>query len=497
MQQPLLQMVGISCSFPGVKALDNVDFAVLRRGEVHALLGENGAGKSTLMKILAGVQHKNAGRIIFQGTRILERVNPQEATKAGISMIFQEFSLFPQLSVAENIYLPLTGKQPIQKQKMTRLAVESLEKLNAQISPTALVKDLTVAEQQMVEIAKALSRKTNLIIMDEPTSALSDKETQVLFDIIKTLSQQEIGIILITHRLNEIMAVAEKVTVLRDGKLIGTTDVSKVTVDELVQMMVGRKLDDSIRSSVSPGETFLEVKNFTKKGEFNNISFKVHQGEILGVAGLLGSGRTEVAKAVFGVNHKDKGELLIKGQKVVISSPIEAIRNKIAFLTEDRKREGLVLDMSVSSNITLPIVKKISHFKFLKSNEEKRISELYLKELNIRPNSTTNQAKQLSGGNQQKVVLGKWLASDPDILIIDEPTRGIDIGAKMEIYLLLRKLADGGKAILMISSDLPEILKLSDRILVMHEGCITGEFLRNEATEEKIMLCATGQSCRG
>lgn len=492
MEQSLLEMKDICRSFPGVKALDNVSFSV-NSGEIHALLGENGAGKSTLMKILAGVLPKESGHIFFKGKRILEKAHPQEAAREGISMIFQEFSLFPQLSVAENIFLSTVHWKPLNWKKMIIRSREILESLDAKISPQTLVGDLTVPEQQLVEIAKALSKKVNLIIMDEPTSALSDKETNALFERMRLLIKQEIGIILITHRLNELFEVANRVTVLRDGKNIGTVNIQDAKTEDLIQMMVGRKIDASSISSLNTkGNIIFEVKGLTKKNLFEDISFSIRQGEVLGVSGLMGSGRTEVAKTIFGVLHKDFGEIIIKGRPITILSPLDAINAGIAFLTEDRKREGLVLEMGITHNITLPILKSVSQSSLIKRNKEMEIASVFKKELNIRTPTLNRKVRYLSGGNQQKVVLAKWLASKSDVLILDEPTRGIDVGSKMEIYLLIRKLAEKGKAILMISSDLPEIMKVSDRIMVMHEGKVTGFFNRDKVTEKEIMLCATG-----
>ncbi len=497
----LLEMKGITKNFSGVKALDKVDFT-LKEGEIHALIGENGAGKSTLMKILIGVLHKDEGHILLNGREILRKPSPKEAQRLGISMIFQEFSLFPHLSVSENIALSSSGSMFISRQEWREKARNILSVLGVSIDENTLVGELTVAEQQVVEIAKALSLNARILIMDEPTSALSREEVEKLFALLRSLKAQGVSIVLISHRIQEIFEIAERVTVLRDGKKVDTRELENVTQDELVKMMVGRDVDVSLiipetgSKACSEKKIVLEVNKLTGKPFFEDVTFHLYEKEVLGVAGLMGSGRTEVAKAIFGFIPHSQGEIKIEDKLVSISSPKEAIGLGIAYLSEDRKREGLVLGMSVWENITLPILDVLKGgLGLLPKKKEYEIASKYKEELRIRTPNIFKKVKYLSGGNQQKVVLAKWLAANSKILILDEPTRGIDVGAKMEIWHLIRELAkESGKSLIVISSELPEILRVSDRILVMHAGRVMGILTREEASEEKIMWYATGHS---
>lgn len=501
----LLQMEGISKSFPGVKALAEVDLEVYR-GEILALVGENGAGKTTLMEILnphpapTGFYRQDKGRIFFKGKEIKIR-NPLEAQKIGISFIHQHFNLAPNLSVAENILL---GREPrkggllgiVDKTKMEEQAGELLNKLDVKIPVETLVEDLGVAQKQMVEIAKALSLNAQLIIMDEPTSALAENEVRILFEVAHRLKSDGISLVFITHRLEEIFKISDRIIVLRDGKRVGSLDTEEATMDKVVKMMVGRTLNIFPKMIPQIGETVLEMKNLSCNGVIKNVSFEVKKGEILGFSGLVGAGRTETVRALFGVDRKDEGEIYVEGNRVEINSPRDAIRTGLGLVPEDRQLQGLILLLAVKENITLPGLDKISHWIVINRKEEDKVASFYIDKLRIQTSGLLQPVKGLSGGNQQKVVLAKWLALRPKVLILDEPTRGIDVGSKAEIHILMGELARKGIGIIMISSELPEILKMSDRILVMAEGEITGEFSREEATQEKIMSCAV-KSQRG
>lgn len=501
----LLQMEGISKSFPGVKALAEVDLEVYR-GEILALVGENGAGKTTLMEILnphpapTGFYRQDKGRIFFKSEEIKIR-NPLEAQKIGISFIHQHFNLAPNLSVAENILL---GREPrkggllgiVDKTKMEEQAGELLNKLDVKIPVETLVEDLGVAQKQMVEIAKALSLNAQLIIMDEPTSALAENEVRILFEVAHRLKSDGISLVFITHRLEEIFKISDRIIVLRDGKRVGSLDTEEATMDKVVKMMVGRTLNIFPKMIPQIGETVLEMKNLSCNGVIKNVSFEVKKGEILGFSGLVGAGRTETVRALFGVDRKDEGEIYVEGNRVEINSPRDAIRTGLGLVPEDRQLQGLILLLAVKENITLPGLDKISHWIVINRKEEDKVASFYIDKLRIQTSGLLQPVKGLSGGNQQKVVLAKWLALRPKVLILDEPTRGIDVGSKAEIHILMGELARKGIGIIMISSELPEILKMSDRILVMAEGEITGEFSREEATQEKIMSCAV-KSQRG
>jgi ribose transport system ATP-binding protein len=491
---PLLEMRRISKTFPGVVALDDVDFE-LRRGEVHILLGENGAGKSTLMKILSGAYQKSAGQIILNGLDV-EIKNPKHAQTLGISTIYQEFNLVPHLSVGENIFL---GREPtrllglIDQRAIFHEAARVLNSLGVTLDPRRPVRELGVAEQQMVEIAKALSLDAQILIMDEPTSALTENEIRELFAAIRRLKEKGVSIVYISHRIEELFEIGDRVTVLRDGRCVGTRDVRTISKSELIRMMVNRDLSEQFPKERAPrGEEVLRVEGLSRKGVLEDISFSLYRGEVLGIAGLLGAGRTELARAIFGLDRVDAGTIYIKGVPQRINSPRGAIASGLGFLTEDRKSQGLVLPLSVKENLCLPSLGKFSQWGVVDADEERRVASRYVKDMRIRTPSLDQKVVYLSGGNQQKVVLSKWLCCEAEIFIFDEPTRGVDVGAKAEIYQLMNQLTASGVAIIMISSELPEVLGMSDRILVMHRGKITGEFSAGEATQEKILQCALG-----
>lgn len=501
---PLLRMEGISKFFPGVQALNGVSLEVFP-GECLALVGENGAGKSTLMKILSGVYLPDEGHLVFGGEP-LTLSSPRQAQDFGISIIYQEFNLMPNLTVMENVFV---GREPerfgfVRQASMARQTRELLRQLGVRLRPDAIVRDLSVADQQMVEIAKALSTNARLVIMDEPTSALSETEVTTLFQMIRQLKAQGLGIIFITHRLDEVFKIADRVTVLRDGRNAGEARVQEVTPDWIVRMMVGRELGDLFQKEaavVAVGAApALEIRGLSRTGTMrdaaaivlNDVSLTVRSGEIVGLAGLVGSGRTEVVRAVFGADPFDRGEILIDGIHVQIRSPRDAIRHGIGLVPEDRKTQALVLDLTVRENITLASLSRLVRFGFVLRGKERARAREFVQALRIRTPSLDQRAINLSGGNQQKVVIAKWLALRPRVLIMDEPTRGIDIGAKAEVHHLMSELAGQGVAILMISSELPEVLGMSDRVLVMRQGRIAGELLRADATQERIMTLATG-----
>jgi inositol transport system ATP-binding protein len=491
----ILQALNISKSFPGVKALDRVQLNI-EKGKVHALMGENGAGKSTLMKILMGMYPPDSGTIYFKGVQVaFSGVN--EAIKNGFSMIHQELFPFPHLTVAENIFManePTSGFPGwINRKKLNRDAQSLLNKLGVNISAHMPMKHCSIAEMQMVEIAKAMCNKSEVIIMDEPTSAISEREVTILFDIIKGLRQQGIAIIYISHKMDEIHRISDTITVMRDGKYISTHDTAETSNEQLVSLIVGRSLDTVFEKKVTvPGEVVLSVSELVGK-KFKNINFSVRKGEILGISGLMGAGRTEIVNAIFGLEKIYSGEIFVKGKKVSIKSPADAIRVGIGLVSEDRKRFGLVLSSSVKNNITLAALGKCSRGPLLNIKKECSIADEQIAKLGIKTPSKNQEIKYLSGGNQQKVVLAKVLLNDPDIIILDEPTRGIDIGAKSEVYKLVFKLAREGKAVIVISSELLEILGLSDRILVIQEGIIKTELTRDAATQELIMKHAMAQ----
>ncbi|MED0701341.1 MAG: D-xylose ABC transporter ATP-binding protein [Bacillaceae bacterium] len=497
MSAQLLRMEGISKSFPGVKALSKVRLD-LNYGEVLALVGENGAGKSTLMKILSGVYQKDEGEIYLEGNKV-EIPNAKAAQEMGISIIHQELNLMPDLTVAQNIFIgrePRTGFNFFLKEKeLNEKTAELLEKLNINLNPKETVSDLTVAKQQMVEIAKALSYNAKIIVMDEPTAALTESEIKTLFDLIENLKNKGVGIIYISHRMEELKVISDRITVMRDGQYIDTLYTKDTDMKKVISLMVGRHIQDESRPTTTvskEAETVLEVKNLSTKNFLENISFTLKKGEILGFAGLMGAGRTEVARAIFGADKIDEGQIFINGKEVKINKPEDAVKHGIAYLSEDRKRYGLMLEMDVNSNILISSLSNyVNWLTFVNDSKGYVTSEEYVKSLKIKTPSIKQLAKNLSGGNQQKIVIAKWLAKNCDILIFDEPTRGIDVGAKTEIYQLLNELAQQGKSIIMISSELPEILRMSHRIIVMCEGRITGELTNEEASQEKIMDYAT------
>lgn len=492
----LLEMKEISKSFPGVRVLDNVQLTLMR-GEVLALMGENGAGKSTLMKILGGIYEKDSGSITVKGKQLEQEMTGDLAAKLGIAIIHQELNLIPHLSVAENIFLGREftyGKTKIVNWRLMRQeAKRYLSQLGMDVNPDTPVGELSVGQQQLVEIAKALSIQADILVLDEPTAALTNREIESLFEVIAGLKSKGVGMIYISHRMEEIFQISDRITVLRDGQYVGTKETATTNMDELVKMMVGREIKDRFpKVSIAAGAERLRVENLSRRGKLEPISFSLRSGEILGIAGLMGAGRTELARSLFGADRFDQGKIFVDGKQVKISKPSDAIRAGIALITEDRKGEGLILSQTVRENVALPNLDSLSTFRVMNRGKESALTEQLIKQLLIKTNGTEQTVGSLSGGNQQKVVIGKWLATEPKILILDEPTRGVDIGAKKEIYDVMNRLAEQGVAIIMISSELPEVLGMSDRILVMHEGRLTGEFTREEATQEKIMHAAAG-----
>ncbi|HET6411615.1 MAG TPA: sugar ABC transporter ATP-binding protein [Anaeromyxobacter sp.] len=492
---PLVQMEGVDKSFPGVQALSQARFELLP-GEVHALVGENGAGKSTLMKILAGVYSKDAGRIVYKG-REVEVPSPRAAQLLGVCMIHQELNLMPHLTVAQNVFI---GREPRQRlgfvldeREINARAQELLDLMNLDLDPKARVADLTVAKQQMVEIVKALSYNSEVLIMDEPTAALTDTEIADLFRIIRQLKQKGVGVVHISHRLEELKQISDRITVMRDGKTVDTVATGEVTIERIISMMVGRIIyEASPEVPENPSrEVVLEVKNLRRGRVIQDVNFKLHRGEILGFAGLVGAGRTEVARAIFGADAREGGEVFVEGKKVDIRTPADAVRHGIAYLSEDRKRYGLALGMDVETNMVLAAMRRfLGWLGWVSTADTRANADKYVAALRIRTPSAKQLARNLSGGNQQKLVVGKWLTADTQVLIFDEPTRGIDVGAKSEIYKLLNDLARQGKSIIMISSELPELLRMSHRIVVMCEGRVTGE-LAAGPTQEEVMTYAT------
>ena len=495
----LLTMEGINKSFSGVKVLENVQFS-LRQGEVHALMGENGAGKSTLMKILSGIYSKDAGSIRIRGTESVAS-SPKTAQALGVAIIHQELNMIPDLSILENMFLGREFKWGrtgfVNWAKMRSEAKNYLQQLGMDLNPDRRVGELSVGQQQMVEIAKALSMHAKILVLDEPTAALTKREIEKLFQLIETLKTQGVGMIYISHRMEEIFQISDRITVLRDGRYIGTRDTNVTTMDELVQMMVGREIKERFpKVETEIGEERLRVEALSQEGKLYNINLNVRAGEILGISGLMGAGRSELAKALFGVG-KYQGKIFVNGQPVTIKNPADAIRVGMALITEDRKGEGLVPDLSVRENLALSNLRSLSRFGFISHRMEEDFVDDSIQKLKVKVHDSGQWVSSLSGGNQQKVVIGKWLGTQPSVLILDEPTRGVDIGAKREIYDLMNQLVQKGVAIVMISSELPEVLGMSDRVLVMHEGRITGEFSRENATQETIMIAATGGKSHG
>ena len=497
MNDTVLRMKGISKSFSGVSVLDKVDFN-LKRGEVHVLIGENGAGKSTLMKILAGVYHRNEGEIFLQDQsgelKSVEIENPKAALEMGISMVFQEFNLMENMTIAENVFI---GYEPVKRGILDRRTMfdrtkKWLEQVGLeQVSPQKVVASLTIAQKQCVEIAKCLSHGAKIIILDEPTSSLSEKEVEALFKLIRSLQEKGVSIVYISHRMEEVFDLGQRITVFRDGRLIDTVNTAETCQSKLVKMMIGRELtDESHAHEYRPGrDVVLEGKNLSVGKFGKKLDFKAYKGEILAIFGLVGAGRTELANIIFGITPPGEGLLLRNGKKINIHSPSGAIRNKIGLVPEDRKLLGLVTKLNVRDNLTLTKLRNLSWI--LKSNEqESKITQEYIDRLSIVTSDQNQIVQNLSGGNQQKVVIAKWLTMDLDILILDEPTRGVDVGAKAEIYEIMRKLAESGVAIIMISSDLPEVLRVSHRVLVMHDGEVKLEAPTKELDQNIIMHAA-------
>ncbi|THE13962.1 sugar ABC transporter ATP-binding protein [Bacillus timonensis] len=494
MSGKLLEMKGVTKQFPGVYALKGVDFE-LESGEVHALLGENGAGKSTLMKILNGIYDINEGNIFINGNEV--QINGvKDARRFGISIIHQEISLVPYLSIAENIYLgrePLTKARFVDIKLMYENAQKFLDDFDLGLSAKTTVNQLTVAQQQMIEIIKAVSFHSKIIVMDEPTSSLTDKEVEFLFKTIRNLKEQGVGIVYISHRMNELFEITDRITVMRDGTYVGTVVTKETTNDKLIAMMVGRELTNYyVRDFSTTGETILKVNNLTRKGVIENASFELRKGEILGFSGLVGAGRSELMKCIFGLDSFEQGEIMVNGTKVNIKNPNDAIKNKIAYVTENRKEEGLFLTQSVKYNLTIKILQDFIKFLRVNFKYENNETNHYINELSIKTPSPEQEVGNLSGGNQQKVLISRWLATKPQVLILDEPTRGVDVGAKAEIYAIMNRLAKEGVSIIMISSELPEVINMSDRVAVMYKGKIQKILNKEDSDQETIMHYATG-----
>lgn len=490
----LVEIDNVSKSFPGVKALDSVSLNIFS-GEVHVLIGENGAGKSTLIKILTGVYQKDSGKVRFKDKEVNFQT-PRQAMQEGISVIHQELSLIPDLTVADNIFLgrEKAKGQFLEKAFMQNKTKEILDSLELNIDPNIKVENLNTAQRQMVEIARSVSWGSSLVIMDEPTSSLSEKEVKSLFNIILKLKKENVGIVYISHRLKEIPEIGDRVTILRDGKIVKTLLEKESNEKKLISLMVGREIKDYYhfkkKDKKEEKVKVLEINNLTHEPYFRSLSFFLNQGEILGIAGLMGAGRTELLRAIFGVDLFHKGEIFLQNNKVKFNHPDKAIKNKIGFITEDRREQGLLLDKSVIENISLPVIKFKANRGFIDKNWEKQVSQQFKKKLQIKTPSIYSDVKNLSGGNQQKVIIARWLAAESDILLLDEPTRGIDVNAKAEIYALMNDFVNNGGSILMVSSELPEILGVAHRIIVMRKGELSGTLTREEATEEKVMHLA-------
>ncbi|MCE7061653.1 sugar ABC transporter ATP-binding protein [Dyadobacter sp. CY343] len=498
MPEYILTVNQLSKSFSGIKALENVSFN-LRKGEVHALMGENGAGKSTFMKILIGLLAPDSGEIIFEGKNLHDS-NVGDTLKNGISMIHQEILIVPELTVAQNIFLgrekSVSGKKGLfagwlDDSGINEKSEQILKQLGVDISPRTKMKYLSVAQMQMVEIAKAISNDAKVIIMDEPTSAISDKEVEMLFKMIRDLKAKGVSIIYISHKMDEIFQISDTITVLRDGKYIGTKSADELDQNALISMMVGREIGQMFpEGSKDIKEEILSVENLGKKGKFSNISFAVHAGEIVGFSGLMGAGRTEIARAIFGLDQLDEGMIRISGKTVQINSPLKALKNGIGYVSEDRKGLGFIPKMSVRDNVTLSSMKRHRKGIFINTKSEETATAQMIADLRIKTSGMDQKVTNLSGGNQQKVVIGKVLLAVPQLIILDEPTRGVDVGAKFEIYKLIRNLAENGMAIILISSELPEILGMCDRIIILSKGKQTATLSRQEATQELIMKYA-------
>lgn len=498
MGQPILEMKKISKAFNGITVLDKVDFS-LNKGEIHALMGGNGAGKSTLMKILTGVYTADSGEILIENEKVTIN-NYEDARKNFISMIFQEFSLIPTLTVAQNIFLTRESKTSvglINDKELVSQAEKIINELGVDINPNDVVQDLGVGYWQMTEIAKALSQEAKILVMDEPTSSLTQNEIDVLFTFMNQLKAKGYSIIYISHRMDEIFKICDRITILRDGKHVATDNIADTDMEAVIQNIVGAKFNKAFewkeRSYSKDAQPVLQVKNLTSGSKVKDVNLNIYPGEILGVAGLMGSGRTEMVRSIFGVDPKDSGEIIVNGKKETIKSPTDAINAGIALIPEDRRVQGLILEHSVKENMVLPIISKVKRGFLLDDKKSNEITDKFVKKLNIKTDNIFKKSGLLSGGNQQKIVLAKWLANDPTVLILDEPTVGVDIGAKSEIIDVIRELADSGKAILVISSELQELLAMSDRVVIMHEGTIFKELDRKEIdTEEDLQYAIQG-----
>ncbi len=493
MDDYIVELSGVSKRFPGVLALDNVSFN-LKAGEILALLGENGAGKSTLMKILSGVYIKDSGTMKIFG-REIDEMNPKKAQELGVAIIHQELNMCAHLSVAENIFLgrEITKSGVLSNREMERQAKKVLDNLNIDISPDTIVGDLAVSKQQMVEIAKALSTNAKVLIMDEPTSALTSKEIDDLFLIIRKIRSEGCGIVYISHRLEELEHIVDRVTILRDGQFIKSMDYASTTLEEIIANMVGREIKEKFpRVQCKKGKKILEVKNLNAGKMVRNINFDLYEGEIVGIAGLMGAGRTETTRAIFGIDPKESGEIILDGKTITINKPLDAIQAGIVLAPEDRKKDGLCTKLSVRDNISLPNLDILCNaLSIVDRKKEKSMSEKAVSDLKIKLPTTEVDAGSLSGGNQQKVVVAKWLARNSRVVIFDEPTRGIDVAAKVEIYNLMNELKEQGIGVLFVSSEMPEVMGISDRIIVMCDGKVTGEMPTNEATQDSILMYAT------
>ena len=491
-----VEMIDITKTFPGVRALSSVSLSA-ERGEIHAIVGENGAGKSTLMKILGGVHPADSGKIFIEGKQVTIK-SVKDSIAAGISVIFQEFNLMNDLTVAENIFIDNLPKQKvtsmIRRKELNENTKALMERLNIDINPSEYVSNLSVSQKQMVEIAKALSYDSQIIIMDEPTATLTNKEVDKLYEIIHMLKKENKTILYISHRMKEIFDITDTVTVLRDGELVGTDKTENLDNDKIVKMMVGRDITNYYHAAKHEiGKTMLEIKSFTKEKYFNDINIHVKQGEILGIGGLMGSGREEFLKAIYGIFPHESGEIYIEGKRVKIKSPKDAMKHGIGFVTEDRKEGGIMTEMSVRENTSINVIKKLSGFLgYLDVKKEKELLDKYTKYLNMKYANESQKIMFLSGGNQQKVLLARALAAEPKILIMLEPTRGIDVGAKSEIYNLLNQLAENGISVIILSNELPELIAICSRVYVVFQGKITGELYSDEINEQNIMQCATG-----
>ena len=492
----VLELKNIEKRFPGVTALKDMHL-VLKKGEVHAVCGENGAGKSTLMKIITGVYHPDEGEMLLNGERVVIK-EPNDAYSKGIAIIYQETSLFPDMTVLENLFL---GHEPVKRHfgiiksidygAMRVKAADIFNKLGMQVDLDITVSELGVAAKQMVEIAKALTYEANILILDEPTAALTNKEVKALFEVVKRLKSEGVSMLYISHRLDEIFEIADRVTVIRDGLYVTTADVGEVNNEQLISWMVGRKVESLYpKSDVKSGDVALRVKGLCQEGLLKNVDLELRFGEVLGIAGLAGSGRTELAHAICGITRPDSGEIFLNGEPLSIRNYRQALDIGIVYASEDRKDNGLVIPMSVKENISLPLLRRLSRFSFINFKEEEKISRKYIEQLSIKAPDSDFIVENLSGGNQQKVSVAKSLAAGPKVLIMDEPTRGVDVGAKAEIHRIISDLAKAGLAIILISSDLPEVLGMSDRVYVMRNGAIAGEFRREEATQEKVLAVA-------